>query len=562
MRYHLEINIISYHINKYIEIIRKDMEIIYKDMEIIYKDNIIIGAGPAGLQLSYFFHINNIEYLLIEREDTCGSFFQKYPHSRNMISLNKKFTGSDNSDFNLRHDWNSMLNNENHLFTNYSEKFYPESDLLHQYLNDFCNLNKLNINFNTIVTSIDKINETYKLYTKNTTYICKKLIVATGTSIPIIPNFKLNIGKKIMHYSDFPLKYFKDINNLKKYENKKLVIFGSGNSAYELGNILNEYCSSIFIIGRKVDLSMVSHYVGDVRSIYYPFFDTFYLKTLNGIDELDKNLHKEIEIVQITDINNDNYNKYELRLNNRPFYGNHKNNFFDEVIFCTGWKFDSTIFNFNVELTINDKYPKIKYNYESTNNGNLFFIGALMHSHDYRKSSGGFIHGFRYLIKLFTQINYEIPYDTCFFDFDGTMKCYTDLTNQIFKKINISSNLYQMNGILLDVFYYDNAKKRINYINNITFEVACKLVNQSSTFTTVKLTYGSKNYDLKTINSFNKNDPKFLHPEIITYERENMFDGYKLIDTIIIEEDIISDFSSDKVFKKILKTLKGCPLIL
>ena len=35
----------------------------------------------------------------------------------------------------------------------------------------------------------------------------------------------------------------------------------------------------------------------------------------------------------------------------------------------------------------------------STKVKNLYFAGTPMHGRDYRKSSGGFIHGFRYLIR-------------------------------------------------------------------------------------------------------------------------------------------------------------------
>ena len=51
-------------------------------------DNIIIGAGPAGIQLGYFFQKHNIKYLIIEKSDICASFFNKYPHSKQLISLN------------------------------------------------------------------------------------------------------------------------------------------------------------------------------------------------------------------------------------------------------------------------------------------------------------------------------------------------------------------------------------------------------------------------------------------------------------------------------------------
>lgn len=47
------------------------------------------------------------------------------------------------------------------------------------------------------------------------------------------------------------------------------------------------------------------------------------------------------------------------------------------------------------------KYPKINYDYESTDYENLYFAGTVAHSLDFRKSSGGFIHGFRYTSRWF-----------------------------------------------------------------------------------------------------------------------------------------------------------------
>ena len=42
------------------------------------------------------------------------------------------------------------------------------------------------------------------------------------------------------------------------------------------------------------------------------------------------------------------------------------------------------------------KFPAIKHNYESVVTPGIFFAGAVSHSLDFRKSAGGFIHGFRY----------------------------------------------------------------------------------------------------------------------------------------------------------------------
>lgn len=68
------------------------------------RDFCIVGAGPAGLQLAYFLH-NHADYIVIERNARAGSFFERFPIHRRLISLNKQFTASSNPEFNLRHDW-------------------------------------------------------------------------------------------------------------------------------------------------------------------------------------------------------------------------------------------------------------------------------------------------------------------------------------------------------------------------------------------------------------------------------------------------------------------------
>lgn len=42
------------------------------------------------------------------------------------------------------------------------------------------------------------------------------------------------------------------------------------------------------------------------------------------------------------------------------------------------------------------KYPKIDYDYQSVDNPGMYLAGTATHSLDFRKSAGGFIHGFRY----------------------------------------------------------------------------------------------------------------------------------------------------------------------
>ena len=70
---------------------------------------LIIGAGPAGLQLGYFLDRAGLDYQILERADSAGAFFQSFPRHRRLISVNKVETGYDDPEKNLRWDLNSLL---------------------------------------------------------------------------------------------------------------------------------------------------------------------------------------------------------------------------------------------------------------------------------------------------------------------------------------------------------------------------------------------------------------------------------------------------------------------
>ena len=62
-------------------------------------------SGPGGLQLGRSLAQAGRDYLILERNGSAGSYFATYPRHRTLISLNKRFTGRADPEFNLRHDW-------------------------------------------------------------------------------------------------------------------------------------------------------------------------------------------------------------------------------------------------------------------------------------------------------------------------------------------------------------------------------------------------------------------------------------------------------------------------
>ena len=90
---------------------------------------LVIGAGPAGLQLAYFLEQAGRDYLVLEAGSAPGTFFSTFPRHRELISSNKRYTGSTDPEFNLRMDWNSLLSDDPALrFTRYSQRYFPAAD--------------------------------------------------------------------------------------------------------------------------------------------------------------------------------------------------------------------------------------------------------------------------------------------------------------------------------------------------------------------------------------------------------------------------------------------------
>ncbi|WP_235109563.1 NAD(P)-binding domain-containing protein [Acaryochloris sp. 'Moss Beach'] len=90
-------------------------------------DYLILGAGPAGIQLGYYLEKSNHDYVILESGKSPGTFFKDYPRHRKLISINKRHTGYDNPEINLRWDWNSLLSDsEEMLFKHYSKKIFPK----------------------------------------------------------------------------------------------------------------------------------------------------------------------------------------------------------------------------------------------------------------------------------------------------------------------------------------------------------------------------------------------------------------------------------------------------
>ena len=121
-------------------------------------DYLIIGAGPAGLQLGYLLAKAGRDFQILEAGSSAGTFFKTFPRHRTLISSNKVYNGTSDAELNLRMDWNSLLSDDPELlFTRYSDRYFPPADVIVKYFSDFAEKNRLPIQYDARVTWLQKL---------------------------------------------------------------------------------------------------------------------------------------------------------------------------------------------------------------------------------------------------------------------------------------------------------------------------------------------------------------------------------------------------------------------
>ncbi len=397
-------------------------------------DYLIIGAGPAGLQLGYYMAKAEMDYQIVEAGDNAGSFFQTYPRHRQLISINKVNTGSTDAEFNLRSDWNSLLSHSKDLlFTHYSKRFFPPAERYVQYLQDYASHHHLNIKYQTKIVRVHKKAEIFHLWDQNgDSYACRYLVVATGISKPYVPPIPgIELAEQYATVSIDPDEFI----------NQKVLIIGKGNSAFETADNLMETTATIHVASpHSVTLAWKTHYVGNLRAVNNNLLDTYQLKSQNAI------LDATIDKIALHE------GKYHVTFSYAHAEEDTDYQIYDRVLCCTGFQFDSDLFDESCKpaLTINDRFPSQTSEWESTTVQGLYFAGVLTQVRDYKKTTSAFIHGFRYNSRALYHIfnkkyhNVEWPRRTL-------TQAPVALTSAVIERINRTSALWQQFGFFCDL---------------------------------------------------------------------------------------------------------------
>ncbi|MEU8209328.1 NAD(P)-binding domain-containing protein [Micromonospora sp. NPDC049044] len=404
-------------------------------------DCLIIGAGPAGLQLAELLERDGHDYVVLEGGPRPGTFFETYPRHRQLISINKVWTGSADPEFNLRSDWNSLLTDDPALlFKNYSTRYFPAADDLVRYLADFAR--GLNVRYDTRVTSVAKTDELFTVRAGDQVFQARRIVVATGVSQLYVPPIE---GAELVERYDTVSVEPAD------FVNQRVLIIGKGNSAFETADALVETAATIHLAGpHSIKLAWQTHYVGHLRAVNNNFLDTYQLKSQNAVldgtvEQISKREDGGFRVVF-------RYARTVEKLRELAY---------DRVILCTGFRFDASIFaeSARPELVIKDRFPAQTPAFESVNVPGLYFAGTLSQQRDFKKSTNGFIHGFRYATRALHHIlrerHHGQPWPSR--PIPATPEAIAD---SIIARINVTSALWQQFAVLGDVITVDGETAR------------------------------------------------------------------------------------------------------
>ncbi len=396
-------------------------------------DTLIIGAGPAGLQLGYCLERAGRDYLILEAGGEPGTSFRHYPRHGQLISINKPHTGTTDPELNLRMDWNSLLSDDPELlFTRYTRRYFPPASEMVRYLADFARCWNLRIQHDTRVTRIEREGDFIVTDDQGRTYRAKRLVVATGVpmpNIPVIPG--IDSAELYSNVSVEPQDFI----------DQRVLIVGKGNSAFETADGLMESAAVIHVAGPSpVKFAWRTHYVGHLRAVNNNMLDTYQLKSQNAL--LDGN------IVNIEPGDNG----YRVTFSFSRAGEVKKDLHYDRVILCTGFRFDTSIFagNCRPDLVVRDRFPAQTCEWESVNIPDLYFAGTLMQARDYKKSTSGFIHGFRYGVRALHRI-LEVKYHGAVWPHRAFAAEPQAMMQAVIERVNRTSALWQQFGVLCDV---------------------------------------------------------------------------------------------------------------
>lgn len=491
-------------------------------------DYLIVGAGPAGLQLAYFLSAGKRSHLILERAAGPGAFFERFPRSRSLISFNKKHSLYTDPELQLRWDWNSLLTHDYEFpFTGFSERLYPKAEELLRYLREFAERYGLAVRYNTSVRRVSR-EPSGRFVVEDEQggrYAARCLVIATGASreyVPPIPGIEHaeGYGSVSMRPDDF--------------EGQRVLVIGKGNSAFEFAEHILDAAKLVHLASqRSIRMAWKTRHAGDLRAHYTRLLDAYQLKMLHGV--LD---------CTVEGIERRPGGQLAVTVAYTHAQGERECIIYDRVVRATGFRFDASIFDESARpsLVIDGRFPDMTSAWESANVPGMYFAGTLMQARDFRKAATPFIDGFRYNVRTLYHLlehryhGRHLPYERVRLDAHA-------LARAVEGRICRSSALWAQFGYLCDAVVVDEEAGAAEYFFELPVDYVRESdMGRSSHYYTVTFEWGRWDGDVFNIERHpaheRAREGAFLHPVV------RRFSGGRLVSEHHVLEDLLGMYSA------------------
>ncbi len=313
-------------------------------------DVIVIGAGQAGLSMSYYLKQENIRHIVVDAHDQVGDSWRKRYDSL-VLFTPRSYSSLPQLD----------------LEGNPVE--YPSKDDVANYLSIYAEKFDLPIKMNTEVISIKEQSNQKIVITSQATYHAKIVVVATGPfQTPFVPKMAKNLDSNV--YQVHSSKY----KNPSELNRGTTLIVGAGNSGLQIATEIAKHKKVYVSEGRK--RKVLPKKILN-KSIFW-WFEKLKISDVSNDSKIGQLIRNNDPII------GKEHRKYvksgqiiqKKRLDkiqgNNVIFENKESLEIDNVIWCTGFCFDYSWINISGVVS-NSGQPKHKRGISPVKG--LYFLG-------------------------------------------------------------------------------------------------------------------------------------------------------------------------------------------
>jgi thioredoxin reductase len=354
-------------------------------------DVVVVGSGPGGLQTSHCLTRLGVEHAVISQDEAPGGMFRRFPIFERLISWTKPDAPVERGTREYEwYDHNSLLGDggARALAPEFMDRTFdvPSRAEMEAALVAFTERAGVQVRYGCRWSGTRRDDDGFVLETEDGEYRCRFAVFAIGVTQPWVPPIR---GSELAtHYVE--------TRPASSYRDKRVVIIGKRNSAFEVGSGLLPWAKELVLVSpRPVQLESLPH--SPLRLRYLQPYEE-YVRGGAGTYVVDA------AIQQIESSNGG------LRVVAEGTTWAGRLEFeADDVILATGFKAPlQDLRELGVATVLNDRIPALSPFFESLSAPGLFFAGNITAgSRGIRKHGVGpnstSVNGFRYNARVLAE---------------------------------------------------------------------------------------------------------------------------------------------------------------